>query len=293
MATSSNEELKPVLITDPEEMRRRLDALRKEGKTVGLVPTMGALHFGHLSLAIAAKNETDVSVVSIFVNPTQFAPGEDFDKYPRTLDADLELLSQIGTDFVFAPSASAMYPTGFDASVRVGGVAKILEGECRPTHFDGVATVVLKLFNIVGPNIAYFGQKDFQQVAVVKKMVADLNVPVEIDMRPIIREKSGLAMSSRNQYLSAEERGQALVLSKALDKAEEAIRSGVRDVATLYDEMRRVIETAPSAKIDYLYVADPDTLQEMERVAGNVVILLAVRVGATRLIDNRIVEPKR
>lgn len=293
MATSENEELKPVLITDPEEMRRRLNELRKEGKTVGLVPTMGALHYGHLSLAIAAKNETDVSVVSIFVNPTQFAPGEDFDKYPRTLDADLELLSQIGTDFVFAPSASAMYPAGFDASVHVGGVAKILEGECRPTHFDGVATVVLKLFNIVGPNIAYFGQKDFQQVAVVKKMVADLNVPVEIDMRPIIREKSGLAMSSRNEYLSAEERGQALVLSKALDKAEELIRSGVRDVAALYDEMKRVIETAPSAKIDYIYVADPDTLFEMERVAGNVVILLAVRVGATRLIDNRIVEPKR
>lgn len=285
--------MKPVLITDPEEMRRRLNELRKEGKTVGLVPTMGALHYGHLSLAIAAKNETDVSVVSIFVNPTQFAPGEDFDKYPRTLDADLELLSQIGTDFVFAPSASAMYPAGFDASVHVGGVAKILEGECRPTHFDGVATVVLKLFNIVGPNIAYFGQKDFQQVAVVKKMVADLNVPVEIDMRPIIREKSGLAMSSRNEYLSAEERGQALVLSKALDKAEELIRSGVRDVAALYDEMKRVIETAPSAKIDYIYVADPDTLFEMERVAGNVVILLAVRVGATRLIDNRIVEPKR
>ncbi|MBQ8285581.1 MAG: pantoate--beta-alanine ligase [Thermoguttaceae bacterium] len=293
MATSENEELKPVLITDPEEMRRRLNELRKEGKTVGLVPTMGALHYGHLSLAIAAKNETDVSVVSIFVNPTQFAPGEDFDKYPRTLDADLELLSQLGIDFVFAPSASAMYPAGFDASVHVGGVAKILEGECRPTHFDGVATVVLKLFNIVGPNIAYFGQKDFQQVAVVKKMVADLNVPVEIDMRPIIREKSGLAMSSRNQYLSAEERGQALVLSKALDKAEELIRSGVRDVAALYDEMKRVIETAPSAKIDYIYVADPDTLLEMERGAGNVVILLAVRVGATRLIDNRIVEPKR
>lgn len=293
MATSDNEELKPVLITDPAEMRRRLDALRKEGKKIGLVPTMGALHFGHLSLAIAAKNETDVSVVSIFVNPTQFAPGEDFDKYPRTLDADLELLSQIGTDFVFAPSASAMYPAGFDASVHVGGVAKILEGECRPTHFDGVATVVLKLFNITGADVAYFGQKDFQQVAVVKKMVADLNAPIEIDMRPIIREKNGLAMSSRNQYLSADERGQALVLSKALDEAEAAIRSGVRDVAEIYDAMRRVIETAPSAKIDYLYVADPDTLQEMERVAGNVVILLAVRVGATRLIDNRIIEPKR
>lgn len=274
-------------------MRRRLDALRKEGKKIGLVPTMGALHFGHLSLAIAAKNETDVSVVSIFVNPTQFAPGEDFDKYPRTLDADLELLSQIGTDFVFAPSASAMYPAGFDTSVHVGGVAKILEGECRPTHFDGVATVVLKLFNITGADVAYFGQKDFQQVAVVKKMVADLNAPIEIDMRPIIREKNGLAMSSRNQYLSADERGQALVLSKALDEAEAAIRSGVRDVAEIYDAMRRVIETAPSAKIDYLYVADPDTLQEMERVAGNVVILLAVRVGATRLIDNRIIEPKR
>ena len=293
MATSDNEELKPVLITDPEEMRRRLNELRKEGKTGGLVPTMGALHYGHLSLAIAAKNETDVSVVSIFVNPTQFAPGEDFDKYPRTLDADLELLSQLGIDFVFAPAAAARFPAGFDANVHIGGVAKILEGECRPTHFDGVATVVLKLFNIVGPNIAYFGQKDFQQVAVVKKMVADFNVPVEIDMRPIIREKSGLAMSSRNQYLSAEERGQALVLSKALDKAEELIRSGVRNVAALYDEMKRVIDTAPRAKIDYIYVADPDTLLEMERVAGNVVILLAVRVGATRLIDNRIVEPNK
>ena len=289
---ASEEELKPYLVTDPEEMRRRANEARKQGKRVGLVPTMGALHLGHLSLAIAAKNECDVVIVSDFVNPTQFAPGEDFEKYPRTLDADLDLLSKIETDYVFAPTPAAMYPRGFEANVHVGGVSKILEGAFRPTHFDGVCTVVLKLFNITGADVAYFGQKDYQQVAVIRKMVADLNLPIQIDMRPIIREKDGLAMSSRNQYLSDDERKQALVLSKALDRAKELMDSGEREVAVIYEEMRKVIATAPSAKIDYLHIGDAATLQEMERVAGDVVVLEAVRIGATRLIDNYLRELK-
>ncbi len=289
---ASEEELKPYLVTDPEEMRRRADEAHKQGKRVGLVPTMGALHLGHLSLAIAAKNECDVVIVSDFVNPTQFAPGEDFEKYPRTLDADLDLLSKIETNYVFAPTPAAMYPRGFEAHVHVGGVSKILEGAFRPTHFDGVCTVVLKLFNITGADVAYFGQKDYQQVAVIRKMVADLNLPIQIDMRPIIRERDGLAMSSRNQYLSDDERKQALVLSKALDRAKELMDSGEREVAVIYEEMRKVIATAPSAKIDYLHIGDAATLQEMERVAGDVVVLEAVRIGATRLIDNYLRELK-
>lgn len=289
---TSEEELKPYLIVDPQEMSERVDALRRQGKKIGLVPTMGALHLGHLSLAIAAKNECDVTIVSDFVNPTQFAPNEDFDKYPRTLDADIELLSKIGTDFIFAPSASAMYPNGFDATVRVGGVSQLLEGRFRPTHFDGVCLVVLKLFNITRADVAYFGQKDYQQVQVVKKMVADLNVPIEIVMLPIIRERDGLAMSSRNRYLSDEERKESLVLSKALDKAEELIKGGERESAVVYDAMREIIETAKDATIDYMHIGDPKSLVELERITGDVVVLLAVRVGATRLIDNRLVERK-
>lgn len=286
----AEEELKPYLVTDPAEMSERLDALRKQGKKIGLVPTMGALHLGHMSLAIAAKNECDVVVVSDFVNPIQFAPNEDYDQYPRTLDADLTLLSQIETDYVFAPSPSAMYPNGFEANVHVGGVTKLLEGKFRPTHFDGVCTVVLKLMNICRADIAYFGQKDYQQVAVVKKMVRDLNVPVQIAMQPIIREKDGLAMSSRNRYLSPDERQQALVLNKSLEKAEEMIKAGEREVSKIYDEMRKIIATAPSSQIDYLHIGDPTTLLEMERIAGDVVILEAVRIGSTRLIDNRLVK---
>lgn len=273
-------------------MSSRADALRRQGKKIGLVPTMGALHLGHLSLAIAAKNECDVVVVSDFVNPTQFAPGEDYDKYPRTLNADIDLLSKIGADFIFAPSPADMYPRGFDATVHVGGVSKELEGAFRPTHFDGVCLVVLKLFNIARADVAYFGQKDYQQVQVVKKMVEDLNVPVQIDMRPIIRERDGLAMSSRNQYLSDEERKEATVLNKALDKAEELIKGGERDASAVCDAMRAVIATAKDAQIDYVRIADPRSLREMERVTGDVVALLAVRIGKTRLIDNRVVERK-
>ncbi|MBQ9813279.1 MAG: pantoate--beta-alanine ligase [Thermoguttaceae bacterium] len=288
----AEEELKPYLITDPAEMSARIDELRAQGKKIGLVPTMGALHLGHLSLAIASKNECDVTVVSDFVNPTQFAPGEDYEQYPRNLDADITLLSQIGSDFVFAPSPAQMYPRGFEANVHVGGVTKTLEGAFRPTHFDGVCTVVLKLFNITRADVAYFGQKDYQQVCVVKKMVADLNVPTQIAMRPIIRERDGLAMSSRNRYLSDDERRQALVLSKSLDKAEELIKGGERDASVVLDAMREIIATAPSAKIDYLHIGDPDTLGAMERIAGSVVILEAVRIGSTRLIDNKLVERK-
>ena len=287
---SANEELKPYLITDPLEMSRRVDELRRQGKRIGLVPTMGALHLGHLSLAIASKNECDVTIVSDFVNPTQFAPGEDYDKYPRTLDADIDLLSKIETDFIFAPKPSDMYPRGFDATVHVGGVTGLLEGSFRPTHFDGVALVVLKLFNITRADVAYFGQKDYQQVQVVKKMVADLNVPTEIDMRPIIRERDGLAMSSRNQYLSDDERRQALVLNQALEEAKRLISEGERESSVIYDAMRAIIESAPSAKIDYMHIGDPTSLREMERVCGNVVVLLAVRIGATRLIDNILIE---
>ncbi len=286
----NEEELKPYLVVDVKEMSKRADALRAQGKRIGLVPTMGALHLGHLSLAIAAKNECDVVIVSDFVNPTQFAPGEDYDKYPRTLDADLTLLSQIGADYVFAPKPSDMYPDGFDAKVHIGGVSQLLEGEFRPTHFDGVATVVLKLFNISRANVAYFGQKDYQQVQVVQKMVDDLNVPTTIEMLPIIREPDGLAMSSRNQYLSSEERKEALVLNEALAEAETLIRGGERDANVIYAAMRAIIERAPSAKIDYMHIGDPKSLLPLERVAGNVVVLLAVRIGATRLIDNRIVE---
>lgn len=285
----AEEELKPYLVTDVAEMSARIDELRSQGKKIGLVPTMGALHLGHLSLAIAAKNECDVTVVSDFVNPKQFAPGEDYDQYPRALDADITLLSQVGSDFIFAPSPAAMYPRGFNANVHVGGVSEILEGAFRPTHFDGVCTVVLKLFNITRAEVAYFGQKDYQQVAVVKKMASDLNLQTQIVMRPTIRERDGLAISSRNQYLSADEREQALVLSKSLSKAEELIHAGERDASVVLDEMRAIIKTAPSAQIDYLHIGDPDTLLEMERIAGNVVVLVAVRIGTTRLIDNKLV----
>ncbi|MDO4586279.1 MAG: pantoate--beta-alanine ligase [Planctomycetia bacterium] len=285
-------EKKPEIIRDPQELQRRLTELRKQGKTIGLVPTMGALHYGHLSLVIAAKEESDISVVSIFVNPTQFAPNEDFDKYPRTLDDDVDLLSQIGVDFIFAPTPEKMYPRGFKSTVQVGGLSEVLEGSFRPTHFNGVTTVVLKLFNITGADFAYFGQKDYQQVAVVKKMVRDLNLPIEIISCPIIREEDGLALSSRNRYLSPTDRKNAIILSQSLQKAEKLIHSGERNAQTVRDEIRRMIETVPNAQIDYIAIVDPDSLIELENIAGNVVILLAVRIGSTRLIDNWIVRPK-
>lgn len=285
--------LKTEIITDPAELARRCGELRRNGKTIGLVPTMGALHPGHLSLVLTSKSECDATVVSIFVNPTQFAPNEDFDKYPRTLSADVELLRQIdGVDFVFAPSSEAMYPTGFESTVHVGGLTRILEGEFRPTHFDGVTTVVQKLMNTAGADRAYFGQKDFQQAAVIRKMVRDLNMPVEVVVCPIIREPDGLAMSSRNRYLTKERRKEALVLYEALGEAEYRIHAGERNAETIRGEIRQMIERIPDTKIDYIALVDPDSLAEISNIAGNVAILLAVRFGEVRLIDNMIVQPQ-
>ncbi|MDO5552700.1 MAG: pantoate--beta-alanine ligase [Planctomycetia bacterium] len=281
----------PEVIHDPSELARRVSELKSQGKTIGLVPTMGALHYGHLSLAIAAKNDCDVAIVSVFVNPTQFAPNEDYDQYPRQLQADIDLLSQVDTDIVFAPSPEAMYPRGFVSNVHVGGVTTRLEGSFRPTHFDGVATVVMKLFQLSQANVAFFGQKDFQQVAVIRRMVADLNVPTEIIACPIVREADGLALSSRNKYLSAEERKTALVLSRSLGYAKELIHKGEREAAVVKAAVEKMILDEGGTAIDYVSISDPDSLQEMTRIAGNVVVLLAVRVGKTRLIDNMVIEP--
>ncbi len=280
----------PEVVNDPRVLSERLTALRRQGKTIGLVPTMGALHEGHLSLARQSKETCDVTAVSIFVNPTQFAPGEDYEKYPRVLDADLARLDSIGgVDFVLAPSPADMYPEGFDAHVHIGGVTRRLEGEFRPTHFDGVALVVLKLFHISGADTAFFGQKDYQQAVVIKKMVRDLNLPIEIRVCPIVREADGLAMSSRNKYLSARERQEAPVLKKSLDLAEKMIAEGNTDPARIKSRMRALIESVPSAQIDYISIADPVTLEELQSVSGRAVILLAVKIGATRLIDNILV----
>ena len=281
--------IKPEVISDPRVLSERLAALRREGKTIGLVPTMGALHEGHLSLVRQSKSLCDVTVVSIFVNPTQFAPGEDYEKYPRVLDADLARLDSVGgVEFVLAPAPKDMYPEGFDAHVHIGGVTRRLEGEFRPTHFDGVAVVVLKLFNISGADIAFFGQKDYQQAAVIQKMVRDLNLPIDIRVCPIVREADGLAMSSRNKYLSESERKEAPILKKSLDLAARLVSGGTTDAAEIKHRMRALIETTPSSAIDYISIADPDTLEELDAVEGSAVVLLAVRIGTTRLIDNMI-----
>ena len=281
------------MISTVNELRRWSQRQRDAGKQVGFVPTMGALHEGHLSLVRAANERCEVTLVSIFVNPAQFGPNEDFTKYPRLLEQDLELLKTAGSPEVFVPSVTEMYPDGFAANVHIGGVTELWEGRSRPAHFDGVATVVLKLFLASGATHAFFGQKDFQQVRVVEKMVADLNVPVEIVACPIVREVDGLALSSRNRYLTPSQRKQALVLSRSLNRAATLIlHENVRDAAKIRHELAKIIGTAPEATIDYIAVADPKTLREPDRIdpiqTPEVVVLLAVKIGGTRLIDNRI-----
>ena len=302
----------PKLITNVAQLRDELAAVRRDGNRIGLVPTMGALHEGHLSLVRAAKAECDFAVVSIYVNPTQFGPKEDFSKYPRALESDLELLAGCGADVVFAPTNEEMYPaegkkgtvpicakhppgrsgkwglSPFSLStwVEVGSVAGPLEGRCRPGHFRGVATVVLKLFNIVQPDAAYFGQKDYQQAAVIRRMTADLNLPLAIRVCPIVREPDGLAMSSRNRYLSPAARQRALVLWKSLQTAVKLVEEGHRDTGTIVARMREVIETAEDARIDYVALVDPETLQPVERITGRTLAVLAVKIENTRLIDN-------
>lgn len=263
---------------------------RGHRKTIGIVPTMGALHAGHLSLVKASLSQADVTIVTIFVNPTQFAPTEDLAAYPRHLDNDLQQLEQLGDIVVFAPSEAEVYPA--DATTRVipPTISKKLEGEFRPTHFAGVATVVLKLLNMTQADKAFFGQKDFQQVAVVKQMVKDLNVPCEICTCPIVRDADGLALSSRNAYLSEEERVIALTLNKTLDEIESMVKSGLTDGFEVITEMRQMLIDGGVDVIDYAIVANSVDLETSDPISLPVVALIAAHVGKTRLIDNRIIE---
>lgn len=278
------------VVTTVDGMRR----LRSQAVgSVGFVPTMGYLHEGHLSLVRRARAENDVVVASIFVNPTQFGPTEDFERYPRDPQRDLNLLQQERTDIVFMPSAVEMYPEGFSTYIDVDGVTEVLEGTHRPGHFRGVATVVLKLFNIVQPTRAYFGQKDAQQVVVIRKMVNDLKLNVEVVPCPTVRETGGLAMSSRNVYLSPDERRAALILFRALSLSERLWRSGERDATKLRDRLHLLMAREPLASVDYISAAHPETLQELESMDGPTLISLAIRIGDTRLIDNLVVGEKR
>jgi pantoate--beta-alanine ligase len=269
-----------ITLTDLHSIRHSLAG------TVGLVPTMGYLHEGHLSLIRRAREESDHVVVSIFVNPTQFGPREDLSSYPRDLERDLSLIEPLGTDLVWIPTAEIMYPKDYQTWVQVETVTRPLEGAMRPGHFRGVTTVVAKLFNGVQPHKAYFGQKDAQQVAVIRQMTRDLNFPIEIVVCPIVREPDGLAMSSRNVYLDAEERKAATVLYRSLNGAKNLYENGERDAETLRLFMREVLATELLAQMQYVSCADYDTLEELETVTGKALLSLAVYVGKTRLIDN-------
>ena len=250
------------------------------------VPTMGALHAGHRSLVQAARQRCDIVVVSIFVNPTQFGPNEDFSRYPRTLEQDCQMIEAESVDVVFTPTAEIMYPSGASTFVEVEGVSDRLDGASRPGHFRGVATVVAKLFHIVQPDFSFFGQKDAAQVAVLRKMVRDLDFPLEIVVCPTVREPDGLAMSSRNRYLSAEERRQALTLSRALHAAEAHAARGERRAAALLQTMRAALQEEPAIRVDYIAIVDPDTLLPIDDVDGGGLLAIAAYVGNTRLIDN-------
>jgi len=259
--------------------------LRQAGSPLGLVPTMGALHDGHMSLVAAAKSDCDAVAASIFVNPTQFGPNEDYAAYPRTFDEDCRKLEGAGVDLVFAPAAEQMYPPGNTTAVDPGEIATRLDGASRPGHFRGVATIVTRLFNIVQPDRAYFGQKDAAQVAVLRHIVRDLNLPVNLVVCPIVREPDGLAMSSRNRYLNPAERKRALVLSQALSAAQELARSGESSAEVLCDAMRKFFP-GDHLRLDYVAVVDPHTLLPLSDTAGGALVAIAAWVGATRLIDN-------
>lgn len=280
----------PVLIRTIAEMRQALRPYRGTTGRIGLVPTMGALHQAHASLMRRCRGDCSLVVVSVYVNPTQFGPNEDFGKYPRQLQADLEVCTAEGVDFVFAPSDKEMYGEGSLTKIHVDRLTEGLCGAVRPGHFDGVCTVVAKLFNIVQPDAAYFGQKDAQQVAVLQRMVADLNIPTEIVVCPLVREADGLAMSSRNKYLSPEQRRQALCLSQALQAGCQAIREGHRNSDAIAAIMRQKIRQTGDFPIDYLAAYDARTLEPLAEVRGRVLLAGAIRLGQTRLIDNMVME---
>ena len=279
-----------MLLTDKiQEVRQQIKKWKKEGLTVGFVPTMGYLHEGHGSLMKEAKKQCDKVVVSIFVNPMQFGVNEDLDSYPRDLEADKKLCSGLGVDLIFHPTVEEMYTEGFCSFVDMNGLTKELCGKSRPIHFRGVCTVVNKLFNIVMPDKAFFGQKDAQQLAVIQRMVKDLNMDLDIIGCPIIREDDGLAKSSRNTYLNPEERKAALILSQAIFKGEELVKSGERNADRVVSFMKEILQSEPMAEIDYVEAVSMDTIEKIEFLQGRVLVAMAVKIGKTRLIDNFII----
>ena len=274
------------VIASSAETYAFVDRMRTDGKRIGLIPTMGALHEGHLSLVRLAKKNCDVAIATIFVNPTQFGPNEDFQKYPRTLEQDLDALRNCGCDLVFTPTNDQMYPAGHSTYVEPPNVASNWEGKIRPGHFRGVTTIVLKLLQIIPAHVGYFGRKDYQQVAVIRGMVRDLNLPIVIEACETIREPDGLAMSSRNRYLSAEDRRRALGLSRALGSAQRLIENGCTSGSQIEQCMRDALLAAPVDSIDYAAIVHPETLEPVESILSPVVGMIAARVGTTRLIDN-------
>ena len=278
-------------ISTIDEMRNASDRLRRESRRIAFVPTMGFLHEGHLSLMRVGRKSADVLIASIFVNPAQFAPNEDFDTYPRDLQRDLDLCSKENVDLVFMPTSDELYPNGYETYVKLDHLPNHLCGLSRPVFFTGVATVVMKLFNIVKPHFAVFGEKDFQQLQIIKRMVSDLDVDIEIISAPIVRESDGLAMSSRNAYLTPSQRPAALTLYASLKLAKEMVEKGIRESTRIIEKARNLIEGQPETEIDYLTICDPKTLSDVDCIDQSALMALAVMVGKTRLIDNMILRP--
>jgi len=279
------------IIESVAEMQQAVDGWRCEGKTIGLVPTMGYLHDGHLELLRAVRARVDVLVISIFVNPTQFGPAEDFERYPRDLDRDIRMATETGVDIAFVPRVKEIYPDGYQTFVTVTEVSAPLCGRSRPLFFRGVATVVAKLFIIVKPHIAVFGEKDFQQLVTIRRMVQDLNMDVEIIGHPTVRERDGLAMSSRNAYLTPEQRQKAVRLNRSLKEARTLVQGGEKSGELILNKVREVLAEGDDVRIDYTQLCDPTTLSEVREIAGPTLLALAVHVGAARLIDNSMLNP--
>ncbi|MDI6704435.1 MAG: pantoate--beta-alanine ligase [bacterium] len=274
------------IIKGISEMHKKAKEFRLNGMKIGFVPTMGALHEGHLSLMRRARLDNDIVVISIYVNPIQFGPLEDYKTYPRDLESDAKKAQDVGVDIIFAPMDKEMYQDKFSTFVEVENLTSVLEGRSRPSHFKGVTTVVCKLFNIVKPDVTYFGQKDYQQALVIKRMIRDLNFDIELQVLPIIRDKDGLALSSRNNYLSEKERRSATILFECLQKARELLENGERDSSKILHEMRSMIEKRELVNIDYVEIVDSENLERIPWVKGELLVALAVRIGKTRLIDN-------